>query len=231
MSESHTPPPPSPAAAAIEELKQAPRDRRVVGGLIAAVAAGVVFGLLLKPTLGDRPLAERYTGGKPMEVAAAGDGGLDIVVKTRLAEEGALPRSTSLLPAPIQGMPEPAPFIQVSAPARPFVEPSADPFVRSPPIRRTSMPPAQPPERHPCADARSEAEAMVCAEPRLSAADERLRQAYDRALEAGVRPERLARQQARWLNAREDAARDHPAAVEEVYDARIAELEDMAEGY
>ena len=224
MSEPQTPP--SPVAAAIEELKRAPRDRRVVGGLIAAVGAGVLFGLILKPTLGDRPLAERYTGGKPMEVAAAGDGGLDIVVKTRLAEEGRLPESTTLLPAPIQGVPPPAPLVRVSAPA-----PAPDPFARPEPIRLTSMPRDERPERRACADARSQAEAMVCAEPRLSAADARLRRAYDRALEAGVRPQRLARQQTRWLAAREDAARDHPAAVEEVYEARIAELEDMAEGY
>lgn len=224
MSEPHTPPPLSPAAAAIEELKQAPRDKRVVAGLIAAVGAGVLFGLLLKPTLGDRPAAERYTGGKPIQIAAAGDGGLDIVVNTRLADEGKLPESTTLLPAPIQGVPPPAPLIRVSAPARA----GADPFGRSDPIRRTSMPRDGGPDYRVCADARSDVEAMVCAEPRLSAADARLRRAYDRALEAGASPRRLDRQQGRWLAAREDAARDNPRAVAEVYEARIAELEDMA---
>ena len=72
------------------------------------------------------------------------------------------------------------------------------------------------------------AEAMVCADRRLSARDRQLRRAYQAAEAAGVPESALRRQQVRWLAARAAAAREAPWAVEDVYLARIAELNDLA---
>jgi uncharacterized protein YecT (DUF1311 family) len=71
------------------------------------------------------------------------------------------------------------------------------------------------------------AEAMVCADSRLSARDRQLQAAYREAMAAGVPATALRRQQVRWLAAREAAAREAPWAVEDVYVARIAELRDL----
>lgn len=80
-----------------------------------------------------------------------------------------------------------------------------------------------------CRRARTQGERVVCADPALAAADQRLNAAYQQALEAGVPDWRLERQQRRWLRAREDAAFAAPEAVAEVYEARIAELQAQAD--
>ena len=71
---------------------------------------------------------------------------------------------------------------------------------------------------------------IVCADPRLSVRERQLQAAYHQAEAAGVNPEQLRRQQQRWLAARAAAAREAPWAVEEVYEARIAELNDQSRG-
>ncbi|WP_296596859.1 hypothetical protein [Phenylobacterium sp.] len=70
-------------------------------------------------------------------------------------------------------------------------------------------------------------EAAVCADRRLGVRDRQLQQAYRNAEAAGVPASALRRQQARWLQARAAAAREAPWAVEDVYEARIAELNDL----
>jgi uncharacterized protein YecT (DUF1311 family) len=89
--------------------------------------------------------------------------------------------------------------------------------------------PRPPARTQPACAAESRADALVCADPRLAAADRRLARAYRQAEAAGVEPGRLQRQQARWRAAREAAAEQAPGAVAQVYDARIAELEDEAD--
>lgn len=69
--------------------------------------------------------------------------------------------------------------------------------------------------------------AVVCADRRLGARDRQLQQAYRNAEAAGVPASSLQRQQARWLQARAAAAREAPWAVEDVYEARISELNDL----
>lgn len=69
--------------------------------------------------------------------------------------------------------------------------------------------------------------AVVCADRRLGARDRQLQQAYRNAEAAGVPSSSLQRQQARWLQARAAAAREAPWAVEDVYEARISELNDL----
>lgn len=71
-------------------------------------------------------------------------------------------------------------------------------------------------------------EALTCGDPNLSAADRRLTRAYRDAEAAGVPAATLERQQQRWRAARAAAAREAPWAVREVYQARIAELQDQA---
>jgi len=70
-------------------------------------------------------------------------------------------------------------------------------------------------------------QAVVCADRRLGARDRQLQQAYRNAEAAGVPTSSLQRQQARWLQARAAAAREAPWAVEDVYEARISELNDL----
>lgn len=71
-------------------------------------------------------------------------------------------------------------------------------------------------------------EALVCADPRLNQRDRQLQRAYRDAEAAGVPASALRRQQERWRQARAAAARDGSWAVEDVYEARIAELNDLA---
>jgi hypothetical protein len=70
-------------------------------------------------------------------------------------------------------------------------------------------------------------EALACGDPALTAAQRRLNRVYAEAVAAGVSPSTLERQQQRWLAARAAAAREAPWAVREVYQARIAELQDL----
>lgn len=71
-------------------------------------------------------------------------------------------------------------------------------------------------------------EALTCGDPSLSAAERRLNRAYREAQDAGVSEATLERQQQRWRAARAAAAREAPWAVRDVYQARIAELQDLA---
>jgi uncharacterized protein YecT (DUF1311 family) len=70
-------------------------------------------------------------------------------------------------------------------------------------------------------------EALACGDPGLSAAERRLNRAYRDAEAAGVPASTLERQQQRWRAARAAAAREAPWAVRQVYQARIAELQDL----
>lgn len=88
--------------------------------------------------------------------------------------------------------------------------------------RKTAKTPAAPKQDR-CARVSSAAERVLCANPDIEAADARLRRAYGQALEEGADPIRLARDQAEWRQARDQAAsRD---AMARVYAQRIEELE------
>jgi len=99
-----------------------------------------------------------------------------------------------------------------------------------PPARKPVVPRGEGPMRvarnDGCASA-DPGEAVVCADGRLGARDRQLQQAYRNAEAAGVPASALRRQQARWLQARAAAAREAPWAVEDVYEARISELNDL----
>ncbi|WP_374467714.1 hypothetical protein [Phenylobacterium sp.] len=107
--------------------------------------------------------------------------------------------------------------------AKPAAAPAAKPKPKLPkptpdnPIRKAS---------NRCASSDPGA-ALVCADPALGAAERQLARAYRQAEAAGVSAAQLARQQQRWLTARAQAAREAPWAVRDVYEARIAELNDQ----
>jgi len=99
------------------------------------------------------------------------------------------------------------------------------------PARRPVVPRGEGPMRVARADACASpdpGEAVVCADRRLAARDRQLQQAYRNAEAAGVPTTALRRQQARWVQARAAAAREAPWAVEDVYEARISELNDLS---
>jgi len=73
-------------------------------------------------------------------------------------------------------------------------------------------------------------EALVCSDRQLNARDRQMQQAYRNAEAAGVPAAALRRQQDRWRQARAAAAREAPWAVEDVYEARISELNDLSRG-
>jgi uncharacterized protein YecT (DUF1311 family) len=79
-----------------------------------------------------------------------------------------------------------------------------------------------------CAGARTAAEAMVCGDPDLARADRRLARAFRAAIRSGAPIDQLRAEQQDWLEIREDAAERSPRAVAQIYEQRIAELEDIA---
>ncbi|HSV01699.1 MAG TPA: lysozyme inhibitor LprI family protein [Phenylobacterium sp.] len=103
--------------------------------------------------------------------------------------------------------------------AKPAPEPPPRPLKGTASIRLASAPR--------CVSA-DPGEALACADPQLSSAERRMNRAYQQAEAAGVPPAELRRQQQRWVAARAAAAREAPWAVRDVYQARIAELEDLA---
>jgi len=201
---------------------EAPPSRRRPYGLWIARGAGlaVIGALALGLAL----------PGEPPDMAAPGAETLDIQV----AERPAGPAPTPAPGAPLDVLPQ---DMAQAAPHNPPLEPAP------PPEAALAQAPEAPPGpaeelRQPaslafspsfdCRRARTPAERVVCADPVLAQADLQLAAAYEQALAAGIPDWRLERQQRRWLRAREDAAREAPAAVAEVYAARIAELQDQA---
>ena len=75
-----------------------------------------------------------------------------------------------------------------------------------------------------CASARTLADQMVCVDPALAEADRRMARAYKAAMSSGAAYPRLARSQARWLAAREAAAKTSPEALASLYETRTLEL-------
>lgn len=121
---------------------------------------------------------------------------------------------------------------QAKSPKKPAVEKAstrAKPAAKAPPPRKPVVRgegPMRVARNDACASA-DPGEAAVCADRSLSARDRQLQRAYRNAEAAGVPASALRRQQDRWLQARAAAAREAPWAVEDVYVARISELNDL----
>ncbi|WP_309088517.1 hypothetical protein [Phenylobacterium sp.] len=112
----------------------------------------------------------------------------------------------------------------VKAKAKPQVEKASAPKKKVTPRGEGPMRVAR---NDACASA-DPGEALVCADPRLNQRDRQLQRALRDAEAAGVPASALRRQQERLRQARAAAARDGSWAVEDVYEARIAELNDLA---
>lgn len=214
---------PTAAETPVSELRLESRDKRPrrtslwlagAGGLaLAGVVALILVGRSpVSPGPGDQTLsiqvAERSQAAAPDLPPTAP---LEVLPKD-MAQ--AAPHSPPLIPE--------TPLETAATSASEYLGPSSDTMSLQPASLAFSP-------SFDCRQARTHAERVVCADPVLAEADQRLASAYSQALAAGVPGWRLERQQRRWLRAREDAAHAAPAAVAEVYAVRIAELEDMAD--
>jgi uncharacterized protein YecT (DUF1311 family) len=191
----------------------------LVGGVAAAVLLGVGLGIWARPKLAPAPVRA------PMQaVTPPGEGHVQILVNP-----------VKPMPPPKPGSPlQVLPADMAAAAPRPPEPPAAvaDSAFAEAPANLGPAPVAQVPRTarpsFDCAGSLSPAQEMVCADPRLAAADRRMAQAYSRAIQAGVPPEDLRAEQRDWRAIREDAAEESPRAVAQVYDQRIRDLEDMA---
>lgn len=182
----------------------------VLAGIGGACVLGLALGLLARPQLAE----DTRTPGsmKPVEQ-----------VRIEVDRDEPLPAVSGgkleLLPA---GLKAPR-----AAPALPAPPPAALPVSEIQPPARPTRPMARGPSFD-CARSASAAEELVCNDEMLAAQDRRLASAWNRAMESGVPMHRLRRQQQRWLDAREDAARHAPEEVADLYDQRIQELDEVA---
>ncbi|MGH6908828.1 MAG: lysozyme inhibitor LprI family protein [Phenylobacterium sp.] len=193
-------------AGAAELPPPQPRTRRlpsrkvVLGGVAAGLALGAVLGLAARPDLG-----KRAPDAAPMQaVPRASSAMLNIEVN-----------KPAILPAP-----KAAGRLEVLSPdlAR------TAPRIVTPHIEPRAV--AEPD----CSTADSVAEQLICEDPALSRADQRMHQAYTRALRSGAMPRReLRNEQLDWLAARDSAARRSPFEVRSLYEQRIDELNALAE--
>jgi uncharacterized protein YecT (DUF1311 family) len=230
--------------------------RNLAIGAALAVAAGLGFGMWARPNLGGSATdaAERTAPPVPIEVGKPppetlqSDGKLEVLspqdaaaarANANPAPPVASPPAEGYIPGPPPPLPEaarapayaPPPYGQ-RVPAQPIPQPA--PMVRqAPPLPLEPQRLAQAPSRagFDCSGARSPAEAMVCQDPELAAADREMSRAYRRALQSGAAPVGALRADQRdWLSIREDAARHSRRAVAQIYQQRIDELNAMAEG-
>ncbi|CAN5804053.1 hypothetical protein BH11PSE1_BH11PSE1_23370 [soil metagenome] len=197
--------PPTPSTLVSPPAKSVFAKPMVLAGVAGACVLGLTLGLLARPQLAPDSSAEGSM--KPVEQ-----------VQIQIDRDEPLPAVTGgkleLLPAGLKAPRIPAPAadaIPVNA-----VEP------RPAPARTASRGPS-----FDCADTASASEDLVCNDADLAAQDRRLAASWRRALDSGVPAWRLRRQQQRWLDAREDAARNEPEAVADLYDQRIRELDEV----
>jgi uncharacterized protein YecT (DUF1311 family) len=192
------------------------RQQIFLGGLIAAPLVAVALGLMLSPKLDARRPMQPVTG-DPMQIVVSGRpntplpaavGGRLETLPPDMARAAAAANPRPMTPTPVQTGAAPAP---VAAPATPV-----------------SLPAQPSPASYACDGNLSRAEAMICRNPRLAAADQRMKRAWQKALASGADPGRLRRDQRNWLEDREDAALDGPQAVEALYSERIRDLDDIA---
>ena len=211
---------------------------QLIAGAAVAVALGLALGLWARPTLktGAGPAQAELAAparAVPIEVEHPAPqpqphgGKLDVLPQA--------PARPAQVQAPPTFGPEtpPAEDASQTAPA-PIPAPRVD-RTASPPSPAVPAPPAVlqrapgPRASFDCSTARPGAEAMVCGDPGLAAADRELSRAYRRALASGAPPGAIRADQRDWLAIREDAARHSRRALAEVYQQRIDELNQIAE--
>lgn len=212
----------------------------MIGGVAGALALGVLFGFWARPELiGSKPTPPVEQPLSAADLATPGAGAP--IVAPPPSDASPLPRAPGRLetlppemaaaarrqvqpPAPSQP-PQAPDALQAPAPQVPSIPPIAP----SPPEAAETPPSPQFRTSFDCATARPGAEEMVCEDPALAAADRQMARAYRRAMRSGVDLADLSQEQRDWMAIREDAARHSRRAVAEVYDQRIAELNQIAD--
>lgn len=214
-------------------------DRKLllVGGA-GALALALVVGLWARPDFGEDGKAR-----EPMKTAASTGETASPAMPIEIAQDTPAPQPKptaasrmEVLPADMARAATPAAPVSIRAPQRVIIAdppPAAADYgtpatVVVPPRRMAPQPVAE--ASYDCGGASTRAEAMVCSDPQLAAADRRLARAYDRAIAAGVSRRDLRDDQRDWLAIREDAARVSPRAVASIYAQRTEELNRIADG-
>jgi uncharacterized protein YecT (DUF1311 family) len=219
--------------------------RSLAIGAGVAIAAGIALGVWAKPDLGKDATAAAERSATPVPIEVGKPAPPDQVqsagkLEVLSPDQAAAARAANVAPAamaPSAGyMPGPPPSLPEVVRAPSYAAAPA-PMMRQPPPLAVDPPrPAQMANlaaNRPgpdCSGARGAAEAMVCGDPDLAAADRELNTAYRRALRSGVPPGAVRADQRDWLNIREDAARHSRRALASVYQQRIDELNAMADG-
>jgi uncharacterized protein YecT (DUF1311 family) len=179
----------------------------LIGGVIGAVALGLVLGVAARPDL-----LRRAPDAAPMRaVATPAAGQVQVELTTPVASP----------------VPKPTGKLEVLSPE---LAQAAAPAMVAQPIRAMPLydpPPARAPQAQACGG--SAAQQMVCGDPDLAQADRRMARAYRRALQSGASPGELRDEQQDWLDIREEAARRSPEAVASIYQQRIDELNALAD--
>jgi uncharacterized protein YecT (DUF1311 family) len=239
---------PEPAASAPEpQRRRLPTRTLMIGGVIAALVLGVLFGLLARPQLvGSKPtMSPATTAAPPAPAVAPGAAQVPIAVNPPPAPEP-LPRAPGrleTLPPDMAAASRPPPPTsrsavrqQAVAPTLPAIAPpqaAQAPVAPTPPTPQAAPAPFEPAPTYrasyDCATARPGAEQAVCSDPGLAAADRRMARAYRRAIQSGIAPEDLRQEQRDWMMIREDAARHSRQALGQVYEQRIRELNDISD--
>jgi uncharacterized protein YecT (DUF1311 family) len=215
-----------------------PTGRNLAIGAAVAIAGGLLLGFWARPDFGKDPseAAERAAPPVPIEVGKppppepiASAGKLEVLSPDQAAAaRAANAPPPSMASAYVLAPPPPLPDARTPSYA---LAPS--PAVRQPPPLAAPPVATQTAGRagFDCSGARAGAEAMVCGDPELAAADRELSRAYRRALQSGAAPPGAVRAEQRdWLAIREDAARHSRRALASVYQQRIDELNAMADG-
>lgn len=190
------------------------RQPKLIGGAAAIGVIGLLLGFALRPEL-----AVNEEPAPPMQAVTPPAGQMAIVVD-QPAPPPPIAASTGKLEVLPPDMIAAAPKAPPRAPARPLVAP--DPLPRLAEVEDRPAPGFE------CRDARTRAEAMVCEDPALAAADRRMNEAFRRAAQSGTPYDELRGEQDDWLSIRERAARRSPEAVAQIYAQRIDELNEMA---
>ena len=125
---------------------------------------------------------------------------------------------------PAQGTDLDALAERLSAPPPP--EPPEEEIIDEPRLAAASRPrPGRAPVRpsFACGGRLSPTERMICAEPDLARADRQMEAALRRSLQMADDPERLLREQNRWMRQRDRMGQDYPSVLDH-YERRIDEL-------
>lgn len=178
------------------------------------------------PAKAAAPLQVVVTDPPPPPPVPQSAGRLEVLPKPAAAT----PAQVRLARAMIPVLPEPG-VVVTEQPADPLPAPGPPPtpsVAEAAQVATAVVTPA-PRRFNDCGDAPTRAMAMVCRDMRLAEADRRMKRAYRAALAAGVPADALSRDQADWLEVREDAAQVSRRAVADIYQQRIRELRAMAD--